>query len=245
MAFKKSPKVTHMLKIAAICVYLQSRHVETKQLPKDKVAVGFYEESLCPYCAQFTTKVAAPLFDNGLSDYIDFDFIPYGNAKNTSEGLVCQHGEAECRLNRVFACVIDQAKHQEDWFPFIACVEGKIGPDIEDSVESCADAAGLDYPDLRECATGERGDALERAAADATNALVPKHQFVPWVTVNGIPLLDDYANLKTYICVALEEYSRPDVCYESSALRGLSAGKSYRSIGLLKRVENALLSAFG
>ncbi len=52
---------------------------------QDKVAVGFYEESLCPYCAQFTTKVAAPLFENDLSDYIDFDLIPYGNAKNTSE----------------------------------------------------------------------------------------------------------------------------------------------------------------
>lgn len=52
---------------------------------QDKVSVGFYEESLCPYCAQFTTKVAAPLFENGLSDYIDFDLVPYGNAKNTSE----------------------------------------------------------------------------------------------------------------------------------------------------------------
>ncbi len=167
---------------------------------QDKVSVGFYEESLCPYCAQFTTKVAAPLFENGLSDYIDFDLVPYGNAKNTSEvgvfldlnwyncfhtflvgvrqdvlgpsdpevlwqvlvpkahnglqGLVCQHGEAECRLNRIFACAIDQARHQETWFPFIACVEGKYGPNIEDSVESCSDAAGLDYPDLRDCATG-------------------------------------------------------------------------------------------
>ncbi len=54
----------------------------------------------------------------------------------------------------MFACAIDQAKHQETWFPFIACVEGKYGPDIEDGVESCADAAGLDYPDLRDCAIG-------------------------------------------------------------------------------------------
>lgn len=49
------------------------------------MTVGFYEESLCPYCAEFTTKVAAPLFENGLSDYIEFDLVPYGNAKNTSE----------------------------------------------------------------------------------------------------------------------------------------------------------------
>lgn len=70
------------------------------------------------------------------------------------QGLVCQHGEAECRLNRVFACAIDQAKHQEDWFPFIACVEGKYGPEIEDSVEGCAEEAGLAYNDIKDCATG-------------------------------------------------------------------------------------------
>ena len=38
---------------------------------------------------------------------------------------------------------------------------------------------------------------------------------------------------------------RPDVCFESSALRSHSAGKSYSSISWLKRAENALLSAFG
>jgi interferon gamma-inducible protein 30 len=49
------------------------------------VAVDFYEESLCPFCAKFTTDIAAPLFENGLSEVIDFRLIPYGNAKNTSQ----------------------------------------------------------------------------------------------------------------------------------------------------------------
>ncbi|KAK9917853.1 hypothetical protein WJX75_008965 [Coccomyxa subellipsoidea] len=223
-------------------IALGSAGCTARLVSQDKVTVGFYEESLCPYCAQFTTKVAAPLFENGLSDYIEFDLVPYGNAKNTSEGLVCQHGEAECRLNRVFACAIDQAKHQEDWFPFIACVEGQYGPSIEDSVASCADAAGLDYGDITDCATGEQGDELERTAAEATDALVPKHLYVPWVTVNGIPLLDDYANLQTYICVALHENLRPDVCFESAANQ--ITGYSWHSTSFLKQAASALLSTF-
>jgi hypothetical protein len=132
----------------------------------------------------------------------------------------------------VFACAIDQGKHQDAWFPFIACVEGSFGPGIESILESCAEAANLDYEEIKDCATGgtlsthhlhqsvqsfarfmleqvliykgcmplresalrtalpvpgkgTRGDALEEAAAEETDSLVPGHQYVPWVVVNG------------------------------------------------------------
>ena len=50
---------------------------------------------------------------------------------------------------------------------------------------------------------GAKGDELERVAKDETDALVPKHTYVPWLVVEGVPLLDGYANLQTFICVAL------------------------------------------
>lgn len=49
------------------------------------VAVEFYGESLCPYCAEFTTSVLAPLFQNGLYKHFNLTLAPYGNARNTSE----------------------------------------------------------------------------------------------------------------------------------------------------------------
>ena len=73
----------------------------------------------------------------------------------SSQGeLTCQHGPAECRLNRVLACAIDQGKQQGAWFPFVHCVEGSFGPGIEDAVEGCAEQADLDFMDIQECTTG-------------------------------------------------------------------------------------------
>jgi interferon gamma-inducible protein 30 len=71
-----------------------------------------------------------------------------------AQGLECQHGPAECRLNRVIACAIDQASVQEAWFPFLQCLEAKFGPGMEDTVEECAEAADLDFVDIEECASG-------------------------------------------------------------------------------------------
>jgi hypothetical protein len=55
---------------------------------------------------------------------------------------------------------------------------------------------------------GAKGNELERAAKEETDALVPRHTYVPWFVVNGVPLLDGYASLQTFICVALPSDSR-------------------------------------
>ena len=55
---------------------------------------------------------------------------------------------------------------------------------------------------------GAKGDALERAASDRTNGLVPKHTYVPWLVVEGVPLLDGYEHLQKFICVALPADAR-------------------------------------
>ena len=47
--------------------------------------VEFFEEALCPFCAQFSTKILGPLLRSNLTPYIDFNLVPYGNAKETSK----------------------------------------------------------------------------------------------------------------------------------------------------------------
>ena len=49
---------------------------------------------------------------------------------------------------------------------------------------------------------GSLGDELEAAAANKTAQLDPAHQYVPWVTVNSIPLRENYANVRQFICAA-------------------------------------------
>lgn len=71
------------------------------------------------------------------------------------QGLQCQHGPLECRLNRLFACAIDQSKTQEDYWPFVECVESNYGDKIETSLKGCAKDNGFSLKDLEDCASGQ------------------------------------------------------------------------------------------
>ena len=71
------------------------------------------------------------------------------------QGLQCQHGPEECRLNRIFGCAIDQARTWEDYWPFVECVESNYGVKIKDSLEGCAKNYGFKLKDLEDCASGD------------------------------------------------------------------------------------------
>jgi hypothetical protein len=55
---------------------------------------------------------------------------------------------------------------------------------------------------------GELGNALQRVARERTESLKPDHDFVPWVVVNGVPLFEDFDNVKLYICAAYNNRGR-------------------------------------
>lgn len=71
------------------------------------------------------------------------------------QGLECQHGPEECRLNRIFACAIDLSKTPKDYWPFVECVESNYGAKIEDSLDGCAKDNGFKLKDLEACASGD------------------------------------------------------------------------------------------
>ena len=54
----------------------------------EKVKIGFYSESLCPFCRMYMSKTLAPMFKNGLSRIAEIDYYPFGNA---------HYDEASCR----------------------------------------------------------------------------------------------------------------------------------------------------
>ena len=69
----------------AQCDEQQQSSAMCAQNVQESVLVEFFEEALCPFCAQFSTKILGPLLRSNLTPYIDFNLVPYGNAKETSK----------------------------------------------------------------------------------------------------------------------------------------------------------------
>jgi interferon gamma-inducible protein 30 len=180
------------------------------------VKVDFYGESLCPDCQHMVRDVLAPLFDNGVSKLMELRYIAYGNVRGDltkGEQISCQHGAEECKYNRYINCAQNSLEHdQEKWFPYVLCMAEHMS-DLTNSANACAEKVGLKSSDILECAAGSEGNAFELEAAKETGALEPKHTFVPWVVVNGIPLGGAFEDLQAYVCAASPPgVGRPPAC---------------------------------
>ena len=92
-----------MLLFGSIHTLSPRNHFISSQAPQKKVAVQFIGESLCPDCAAFT-DILEPIFEAGLGRLIDLDYVGWGNARNSSGKVLCQHGPRECELNRALNC---------------------------------------------------------------------------------------------------------------------------------------------
>jgi hypothetical protein len=88
-----------------------------------------------------------------------------GNAHYDEEKaeVVCQHGPVECQFNKVLSCAMAAYPMQDDWFPFVECLEGAIleasksgkeMPDILKTTSACAVHAGLLSSRLIDCYNG-------------------------------------------------------------------------------------------
>lgn len=89
---------------------------------------AFYYEALCPDSINFFTNQFAPAYA-ALADDIDVTFVPFGKAQKNPEydGFACQHGPAECYLNKVQSCVLNELTAQADQAAFVICA---MSPDF-------------------------------------------------------------------------------------------------------------------
>ncbi|XP_042511654.1 gamma-interferon-responsive lysosomal thiol protein-like [Macadamia integrifolia] len=53
---------------------------------------------------------------------------------------------------------------------------------------------------------------LEDKYGKMTGSLTPPHEYFPWVTVNGLPLLQDFRKFISYVCEAYKGKPVPEVC---------------------------------
>ncbi|CAN8257445.1 unnamed protein product [Cochlearia groenlandica] len=177
-----------------------------------KVTLSLYYEALCPYCAEFIVNHLPKIFENGLISAIDLHLVPWGNTITRSDGaIICQHGEAECKLNTIHACAINAYPDVKKHFGYIYCTERLV---LENKIENwaeCLEMVGLSRAAL-DCYINGYGNQLEQRYAEETWELNPGHRFVPWVVVNNQPLQENYENFEMYVCNAYERNQLPEAC---------------------------------
>ena len=162
-----------------------------------------------------------------LGMYIDIDYFPYGNAKmeyhpsNSSYTFKCQHGPEECVGNKIQGCL----RHEfHTTFPpgtsndygrmakqlqVINCVMGTSMYPFG-RLFYCLDEADLEishphilvpfYKRVLDCFAGNEGDKVMAKIGHATMELEPKHEYVPWVTVDGKHEPEAEKNLGQFLC---------------------------------------------
>jgi len=164
----------------------------------------------------------------GVPDIVDITFFPFGNGReNPDKTFTCQHGAAECKGNMNEACGIYSAAGNvtKAWWPYVLCLEKGSPPN---DAQKCATSSGLGWDKVNACLTNkDLSYNIMHAIVVKTNALSPKKQYVPWVVLNGKPLMQSFSNIKQKICDAYtgtkppgcsrEEVADSEVCFEDEA----------------------------
>ena len=210
--------------VARLCNVEKQCEPYLTPLPKSKaplVSFTLYLESLCPDCKDFIKQQLSPAF-KAVGSIMNLALVPYGNAEEQQQGgkwlFECQHGQEECYGNLIETCAIHYHSNATVFFPFIYCIESSTSLPRNIASE-CASKLGLDYSQIRSCVEGSLGNQLEHEMALRTNALQPPHQYVPWVTLNGVHTeriqSEAQNNLIQLICDTYQGSPKPQGCSQS------------------------------
>ncbi|PVD31884.1 hypothetical protein C0Q70_07308 [Pomacea canaliculata] len=179
-------------------------------------------EEIAEQCKDFIEGQLYPTFQK-VGNIMNLTLIPYGNAKEQKgpQGeyiFTCQHGELECIGNTIETCAIYELKNISIYFPFIHCMELSLRSyNPYEAASVCSNKTGVPVQNILNCANSSLGNTLEHQMALKTDALQPSHEYVPWVTLNGVHTekINNKAvkNLLKLIC---ETYKgpKPEPCKE-------------------------------
>ncbi|KAK0045632.1 gamma-interferon-inducible lysosomal thiol reductase [Biomphalaria pfeifferi] len=208
--------------IALKCGVYEQCYKQQWPVHQDAEVVNFtvYYESLCPDCKNFITTMLFPSFLK-IGSIMNLTVVPYGNAREKQVGdhweFECQHGEQECVGNIIDTCTIALVKNIAVYFPFINCMEASSAKPL-DAAKVCATKYPVPLDAILNCSRSSFGNRLEHEMAIQTESLQPQHQYVPWVTLNGVHTeeiqTEAQDNLVKLICDTYKG-SKPPGCSES------------------------------
>jgi len=155
------------------------------------------------------------------------EVVEWGNAMGDGgDTTQCQHGAVECTVMKTYACSkYKYSKSSKAHLEFLHCFDstliktfpaglppGTVNASFAEKViSSCAGSLSMDATALTACAAGDEGKGY--FAQEKTKT--PTHTGVPFVTVNGGPILynSQTLNLPAEVCKAYTG-TKPAVCAE-------------------------------
>ena len=144
----------------------------------------------------------------------DVIMIPFGNAHEYADGnswtFTCQHGVDECVYNEIESCSNKYVSDSLTAFNFINCVESNDSKRklvYQDVIDLCTVQTNLtaeQTASINSCWNTQEAIDLHHANALLTGALVPAHEYVPWVVGQGVHNDDIQGQVETsllqYVC---------------------------------------------
>ncbi|XP_041360999.1 gamma-interferon-inducible lysosomal thiol reductase-like [Gigantopelta aegis] len=212
--------------IAKSChVFQQCKEWNTPVQMAPPVNFTLYYESLCPDCKHFMTTMLYRVFQQ-IGHIMNLSLVPYGNARETKEGnhwkFECQHGKQECVGNVIETCAIRLVNNIPKVFGFIHCMEKSIKLPLHAAKQCAKMYPNIPLNKVLLCANGTQGNEWEHQMALQTQALQPPHQYVPWVTLNGIHTeeIQNEAE-KDLLKLICDTYTgtKPSACHQKESIR--------------------------
>ncbi|KHJ85776.1 gamma interferon inducible lysosomal thiol reductase [Oesophagostomum dentatum] len=97
-----------------------------KTVHNQRINMTILGEALCIDTMNFFEDQLYPVIFKHFNNFLNIDYVPYGNVKIVNGSMVCQHGFMECFINRYQSCMIDVLEKQDEYLPLFSCLEYKL-----------------------------------------------------------------------------------------------------------------------